>query len=362
MFLYKIGPNEEKQRLDKYLKKLLKGAPDSFIYRMLRKKNITLNGKKCDGKEMLHVKDEVKLFFSDETFEKFTGQRVVAAASHAKEAAVVENTVSRVETEAYQKAYHTLKKCNIVYEDTNVLVVNKPVGILSQKAMPKDFSLNEWLIGYLLCKQEIQPQTLSTFKPSICNRLDRNTSGMVVCGKTLAGSQYMSSIIKDKTLEKFYYCVVAGNVEINKRMTGYLYKSNKMNKVSIYSQKEEIPVDCQGSAEFIDTAFHTVEAKPHATMLEVQLFTGKTHQIRAHLASIGHPLIGDAKYGDHALNQAYKKMGVTSQLLHACRLVFPKASQESFKDLSGMTLICREPELFHRVLECEDMISQDRHK
>ena len=351
MFLYQINKNEANQRFDKYLKKLLKNAPDSFIYKMLRKKNIVLNGKKCDGKEMLQVNDEVKLFLSDETFEKFSGQKVVANAGSAKTEAVVSGGVSKQELTGYRNAYDELGNISIVYENEDVLVVNKPAGVLSQKAASTDVSVNEWLIGYMLEKEQITADELSTFKPSICNRLDRNTSGMVVCGKSLAGSQLMSQMIKEKTLEKYYSCIVGGSVELHTRVTGYLYKKEAQNQVVIYASETEIPKSQRKDAVYIDTAFDTEQQANGLTRLEVQLFTGKTHQIRAHLASLGHPILGDTKYGFEKLNREYRKKGVTAQLLHAKRLVFPKIEDERFCELSEMVLICEEPKIFKELMK-----------
>ncbi len=349
MFLYQIQKNEANQRFDKYLKKLLKNAPDSFIYKMLRKKNIVLNGKKSDGKEMLQIADEIKLFLSDETFEKFTGQKVIPNGEHAK--AVVNAGISKQSLEGYHKAYQELKNISIVYEDEDILIVNKPAGILSQKASPADISVNEWLIGYMLDKCEITAGELATFKPSICNRLDRNTSGMVVCGKSLAGSQLMSQMIKEKTLEKYYVCIVGGHVELHTRVTGYLYKKEAANQVVIYQNERDIPKAQKKDAVYIDTAFDTLQKANNLTKLEVQLFTGKTHQIRAHLASLGHPILGDTKYGFEKLNREYRKAGVKAQLLHAKRLVFPKITDERFSELSEMTLVCEEPEIFTTLMK-----------
>jgi 23S rRNA pseudouridine955/2504/2580 synthase len=337
MELINITNNEAGQRFDKYLKKLLKEAPDSFIYKMLRKKNIVLNGKKSDGREILSVGDEVKLFLSDETYEKFRG--FVSSNSN--------NEILQY-IEAYKKLSADIK---IIYEDDNILIVNKPAGVLSQKAKPEDISVNEWLIGYMLNNNLIDNKTLATFKPSICNRLDRNTSGMVACGKTLAGSQYLSSIIKDKSLEKYYYCLVAGKVDIDKRISGYLYKDETKNKVTIYQNKNDMPASIKAKAEFIDTAFKTIKKASFITLLEVQLFTGKTHQIRAHLSSIGHPIIGDTKYGNEKVNREYSKQGVKYQLLHAHKLVFPKCTREDFDNTSELVLECELPDIFKQLMK-----------
>lgn len=340
---YIIGDNEAGQRFDKYLKKILKEAPDSFIYKMIRKKNIVLNGKKCTGNEKLQKQDIVKIFLADDTFEKFSGQKFY---TNSQLKAELSNEFIR----QYKTAYQKIKNISVIYEDENIIILNKPIGVLSQKASQSDVSLNEWMIGYLIEKEDVSAASLSTFKPSVCNRLDRNTSGMVVCGKSLAGSQYMSRIIKEKALEKYYHCIVPGKVMLNERLTGYLYKDNTSNKVTIYQALDEIPAKKREKAAFIDTEFHTMQADEKHSLLEVQIFTGKTHQIRAHLASLGYPIIGDAKYGSAAINNTYVSEGVHSQLLHAYRLVFPNTEDERFQKLSGLVLTCQEPEVFQKVL------------
>ena len=162
-----IGKNQAGQRLDKFLKKAFPNAGTGFLYKMLRKKNITLNGKKAEGKEILAQGDEIKCFFSEETFSSLSG---------------IED---RETTSDYRKAYRSLKDISVLYEDEDILLLNKPAGVLTQKAKPEDLSLNEWLIGHLLATDAITEADLATFHPSVCNRLDRNTSGIVLCAESL---------------------------------------------------------------------------------------------------------------------------------------------------------------------------------
>lgn len=310
-----VSKNEAGQRLDKLLSKYLNLAEKSFLYKMMRKKNITLNGRKCEGSEKLAEGDEVKLFLSDETIEKF----------------------SQVKLQKVKKV-----SLNIIYEDEHILLVNKPAGMLSQKARDSDESLVEYMIDYLVSSGQLSKDQLRSFRPSVCNRLDRNTSGLVVGGKSLPGLQLMSASFKDRSIHKYYQCVVKGQISDKQVITGYLTKSEATNQVTVY--KQEVP----GSAPIV-TEYEPVKWQEGYTLLKVTLITGRTHQIRAHLSSIGHPIVGDYKYGDSRVNEEAKKLyHIQSQLLHSYQVTFPKLP-EPLAYLSGRTFYAPLPKTFSKI-------------
>lgn len=324
MQTYQIGFYESGQRLDKFLHKFMPEAQNSFLYKMLRKKNIVLNGKKAEGKEILEEGDIVSFFFSEETFLQFT-----------------KRTAEQTLLSEYKDAYHALKGIEIVYEDNNILILNKPAGILTQKADSRDFSLNEWMLGYLLETGKISESILNTFKPSVSNRLDRNTSGLVLCGISLSGSQMLSRLMRERSMGKYYMAIVKGHVEKAGEITGFLEKDEKNNRVRIGRGKEAV---------MAKTIYRPLTAGKDFTLLEIRLVTGKTHQIRAHMAGIHHPILGDAKYGDREWNEKYrKKCHVKHQLLHACRVEFP-GLEEPFSTISGKTITAGLPPVFGEVL------------
>ncbi len=314
-----IKANEAGQRFDKMLSKYLNEAPTSFIYKMLRKKNIVLNGKKATGSEKLCAGDSVKLFLSDETIEKFSKVNI----------------------------HRTNVKLDIVYEDEHILLINKPVGMLSQKAEAGDTSLIEHLTSYLLSNGSITEESLRTFRPGVCNRLDRNTSGLVVAGKSLLGLQKMSELIQSRELRKFYRCLVFDEIKNKSHIDGYLSKDEKTNKVTVSAVEMK-------NAQRIETEYTPIWSNGKITLLEVHLITGRSHQIRAHLASIGHPIVGDYKYGNARKNQYFTdKYQLKSQFLHAYRLEMPECIGE-MAYLSGKHFVAELPALFRRILKEEE--------
>lgn len=315
-----ITKNEENQRLDKYLKKLLPNAGSSFLYKMMRKKNIVLNGAKVTGKEILKEKDAIKLFFADETFEKFHADQSV------------------VEGQLKELAAFSMNGLTIVYEDTDILIANKPYNMLSQKASPSDVSANERLLGYLVRQGDITTDSYSLFHPSVANRLDRNTTGLLLMGKTLGGSQYLGAALKDRSLNKYYRAIVKGRIDKEQKLEGYLTKNSQDNKVQI--TKEPINEE----SVYVETAYKPIDLGKDITLLEVHLITGKTHQIRSHLASIGHPILGDPKYGDQSFSaDLQKKYKFKHQLLHAYRVEFA----------DGRIVTCEPDEVYNQIMENE---------
>lgn len=332
-----IGKNQAGQRLDKFLIKFMPEAGNGFLHKMLRKKNITLNGHKAEGSEILVQDDLLSFFFSEETFLKFTGTGQCADRT--------------ADTQEYRNAYRQLEGITVLYEDADILIADKPAGILSQKASAQDVSLNEWLIGYLLEHSRLPSEELQTFRPSVCNRLDRNTGGLVLCGKSLRGSQYLSEGIRERTIRKFYRTICVGEIKEEITVDGYLVRDAAKNRVSVSGRP---PVGAESAP--IRTRFFPLYSDGRYTLLEVELITGKTHQIRAHLAGLRHPLIGDYKYGNSAVNRRMReRFGLEYQLLYAYRVCFPPAasavSPDGFPLTAGREFSAACPEQFERILK-----------
>lgn len=285
----KITNQEQNQRLDKYLMKYFNKAPKSFIYKMLRKKRIKLNTKKAEGSEILKDGDLIAMYLSPETIDSFTEEKTIEKAD---------------------------RNFMLIYEDDNILICSKPAGLIvhPDKENEKN-TLNDQLLYYLYEKNEYDISKEASFKPAICNRLDRNTSGIVVLGKNLAAVQALNKAFKDNEIDKYYLCVVKGKMVGKGKLRGYHIK-HEDNTVEIH----DTPVE--GSKEVI-TLYNALDYKNGMTLLRIKLVTGKSHQIRAGLKKAGHPVVGDRKYGDRSLNMQLKsEFGLDNQLLHCCEIVF----------------------------------------
>ena len=397
-----VSTNEAGQRLDKLLRKYLKNATTSFIYKMLRKKNIVLNDKKAEGKEILNLGDSVKMYFSEETFATMTGRsgqnsesadtnRTAAANASAKRAfpasdqtssagksnaQTYRNGSSRNTSERREKRAFDVEgfRKHIVYEDENLLVLNKPSGWLSQSDASGLPSVNERCLQYLMATGALTEAQLQTFKPGIANRLDRNTSGLILFGKTLPALQALATLLRDRTMEKYYLAIVYGDIDHAQRIDGYLAKDERTNRVEIRPQPFPDAVEIHTAYEPLKRSAdawtfgkdrkgrdgvyaHAGEIKgpEHGdgyTVLKVHLITGKTHQIRAHLRAIGHPIIGDPKYGRKDANAYYRSHGgVKSQLLHAWELHFPENLDGPLRNLAGQTITAEPPKDFRPFLQ-----------
>ena len=296
-----VSREESGQRLDKFLRRRLPLAPSSFIYKMLRKKNITLQGKKADGSEKVETGDSIRLFLSDETIRKFSRQQ--------------DDREMRRETdqgiEAFIKLQPLLGPSPVLYEDDNILAVRKPPGVLSQKAKPSDLSMNEWLRGYLAGKNRVrddESEGAEVFRPSVCNRLDRNTGGILLCAKTLPGSRALSAVIRDRVIRKTYTMLVHGQIKEPGLIENELIKDRELNRVRIAAAGQDSAVsdlraeDREQSRRAV-TVYRPVQIGKRATLVEADLITGRSHQLRVHMASIGHPIVSDPKYGDPALDR-----------------------------------------------------------
>ncbi len=321
-----IDPTFDNSRIDKYIRRLLPGMPSGLMYKQFRNKNITLNGSKIKGNEIISAGDEVVFFLSDETFKTFYKGE---SACDAKNDSSVRDRSERIYEEALA-AYKSLSSpLDLIYENEHLLIMNKPSGILTQRSKSGEISLNEYMLGYLIDTGFTDKDSLLHFKPSVLNRLDRNTSGIVLGSKSLKAANIISKALKERTLHKLYRAVVWGEYTgSDEILTAYLKKDSLTNSVNILdpSMSDENTRDY----DIIKTGIRLIETRDHAlgklSALDIELITGKTHQIRAHLSSLGYPIVGDPKYGDSLKD---KKLGIKGQLLHAYRIAFDESVVEA---------------------------------
>lgn len=284
-----ISKNDSDQRLDKFVSKTVPNLPKTLMYKYIRTKRIKVNKKKSEISARLRTGDLVEMYINDEFFVKSETKYDFSSASD---------------------------KIDIIYEDDNIILLDKKAGLLCH---PDDKEYIDTLISrvkkYLYNKGEYDPDEENSFTPALVNRIDRNTGGIVIAAKNAYSLKILNAQMKERNLKKTYLCVVHGVMERKSGLLeGWLVKDESKNRVKIYNKYVD-------GAKEIKTKYRVIEndSKNNLSLLEVDLLTGRTHQIRAHFASIGHPLLGDGKYGKNELN---KKLGYKKQFLYSYKLTF----------------------------------------
>lgn len=289
-----VEKNEDNQRLDRFLRKYMKSAPLSLIYKLIRK-DVKVNGKRAREDYVLAGGDEIVIYMSPEEVD---GYRV------------------------RKEAVRSRRQFKIAYEDENILAAEKPFGLLTHgdRTEKKNHLANQ-VLSYLTEKGEYDPRTERTFTPAPANRLDRNTTGLVLFGKNGEALRELNRMIREKGyVSKYYITIAKGNVREPLILRDKMEKDGATNTIRVKSEGEE-------GGKLMETIARPLANVPGYTLLEVELITGRTHQIRAHLAKAGHPIIGDAKYGNPQVNRMIeKKYGLSTQFLHAYRLYFESGS------------------------------------
>ena len=295
MRIIRIAKNDAGQRLDKFLSKAVKGLPASMMYKSIRTKKIKVNRKRTEQAYVLREGDEIQLFIRDEFFDNPEKDQ---------------GALARI-----------TPKLNILYEDDNIMLLNKRPGVLvHEDTEGGENTLIMHVKAYLYSKGEYFPDEEQSFAPALCNRIDRNTGGIVIAAKNAEALRDMNAKIKNGELRKHYLCLVHG-VPPKKSdiLKGYLKKNSKTNTVEVRDKYFD------GAKEII-TGYTVLERRGDTSLLEIELFTGRTHQIRAHMAHIGNPLVGDGKYG---INRDDRKDGYKYQALYAYKLIFAKTEEKN---------------------------------
>lgn len=317
-----VSEEEANQRLDKFLLKYYKKCPKSLIYKGIRTNKIKYNQKKPKGNEILQVNDEIQIYFKEEQIKTFEEKKIIA------EIPITFKTV---------------------FEDNNILIVDKPVGLLTQKDSKEGYSLAEQVLYYLSKNGSYDSKSMKGFTPAPCNRLDRNTAGIVLVGKNIKALQAINLMLEHKQISKYYMSIVLGRITKPIILKGYHIKDTSKNEVQIFDHY------VKGSKE-VETRILPLKTNGRYTVIEVQLVTGKTHQIRAHLSSIGHPIIGDPKYGDKLENQYFKdKFNLTSQFLCAYKIKF-ELCIEPFLYLQDRVFTVSAPYIYSQICQAENLI------
>lgn len=268
-----INKNDCNQRLDKFIQKSIKSMPKSLMYKFIRQKKIKINGKKADISAKLKENDVIQMYINDEFFS----------------------------SDSDENNFKNLKvNLNILYEDNNILLLNKPVGLICHSDDKENYNtLISHIKAYLFSKGEYIPEKENSFVPSLCNRIDRNTQGIVVAAKNAAALKIINEKIKNREIKKYYLCLVYKKPEKSHDiLKGYMLKNSKTNTVKVYNKQIK-------DSKTAVTEYQCIASIKDISLLKIHLITGRTHQIRCHMASIGHPLIGDGKYGQNTINKNY---------------------------------------------------------
>ena len=305
-----IDDNEKNQRLDRFLRKYLNRAPLSLIYKMIRK-DVKVNGKRAKEDTMLEKGDVVSLYLSSEEVAKY---RKVTVTPRVR------------------------RQFRIIYEDDSVLIVGKPMGLLTHgDEYERKNTLVNQVIDYLIDRGDFVPRASGTFKPACVNRLDRNTTGLVIFGKTAEAVKLYNRLIQDKdAIEKYYLAVVAGELKKPLALSGKMVKDEATNTAYLLEEEE--------AGKTMESRIVPLKTGKGFTLVQVQLLTGRTHQIRLQLSGQGYPIAGDPKYGDPKVNDRLRrKLGLTTQLLHCHELVFRQGP------LAGQRITCPPPAAFTKI-------------
>ncbi|MBO5755610.1 MAG: RluA family pseudouridine synthase, partial [Clostridia bacterium] len=310
---FTVKKNDAGQRLDKFVAKALPSLPPALLYKSIRLKKIKVNRKRAEGKQMLAEGDTVQLFLAEEFFEKGDGNR------HA--------------------LFAVKPRLDVLYEDENIILLNKRPGVsVHEDEKGDNDTLITHLQAYLAQKGEYKPDEEQSFAPALCNRIDRNTGGIVIAAKNAESLREMNAAIKARTLDKRYLCVVHGTPRpASATMEGYLLKDATGNTVRIYDKNPP------KGAKSIQTRYKTIKSKNGISLLEVTLLTGRTHQIRAHLSHLGYPLLGDGKYG---VNRHDKAIGYKYQALWSYRLSFSFPEDNTLSYLNGRVFSVPEEKIY----------------